>query len=171
MKNITKKKKYNTNLIKARRSYTLAEIAELYNIHTRTVQSWRKDGLGVIDMTSKPYLVIGSELKRFLKEKAKKRKHKLQIGEFFCPKCQAPRKSLPEHFKVEITNKKLGKTYKQAFIKGICQVCGQHLLLFSSDRKIEELQRNGLLLQEHKAGLYSNRNSSMNTDITKGAKC
>lgn len=44
-----KKRTYNTNLIKVRHSYTTVEIAELYKIHRRTVQSWLKQGLQVID--------------------------------------------------------------------------------------------------------------------------
>jgi hypothetical protein len=160
-----RKRKYNANLVRARHSYTFSEIAEVYQIHPRTVQSWRKQGLKVIDELSKPYLVIGEEIKGFLKEKAKKRKHRLKTGEFFCPRCRLPRKSLPDKIVIEITDRKLGKTHRQAIIKGVCEVCNRPVLLFSSDRKVQEMQEKGLLFVEHKKILIGSGDSSVNADI------
>ena len=165
---VKKKRKYNPNLIKARHAYTFAEIAEVYKIHAGTAQSWRKQGLIVIDEVSRPYLVIGEEIKRFLGDRAQKRKHPLKTGEFFCPKCRGPRKSLPDKLLIEITNKRLGKTTKQALIKGMCEACNTKLLLFSSDRKVLELKEKGLTLLEHKKSVYGIEDSSLNTDITRG---
>jgi len=166
-----KKRKYNPNLIKARHSYSFAEISEIYQIHRRTVQAWRKNGLRVIDEDSKPYLVIGSELKRFISEREQKRKHPLKPGEFYCPRCQRPRKSLQNRVSVEIKERMLGKKYRQALIRGICEVCKCRLFLFTSDRIVQELQERGVFLAKHKATLYSSADSSLNTDITRGEKC
>lgn len=163
-----KKRKYNPNLVKLRHSYTLAEIAEVYGVHKRTVQSWRKRGLKAIDETSKPYLVIGAEIRGFIKENSEKRKHPLKPREFFCPRCQNPRRSLENRLRVEITEKKLGKRYKLAIIKGICEVCRCKLFRFSSDRKIQELKEKGLILAEHKTTLIGSGGSSVNTDIKRG---
>jgi len=160
-----KKRNHNPNLIKERHSYSFAEIAETLNVHARTVQSWHKQGLKVLDEARKPYLVYGGDLKQFIKSKHQKQKHPLKTGEFYCPKCQTARESLPENITFEVTQKKLGKTSRQAFIRGICEVCGQSLLLFSSDRKIEELKIKGVFSSERKATLYGNRDSSCNTDI------
>ena len=159
-----KKRKYNPNLVKLRHSYTLAEIAEVYGVHTRTVQSWRKRGLKTIDETSRPYLVIGAEIRGFIRENSQKRKHPLKPGEFFCPRCQRPRKSHQDQFSVEITEKRLGR-YKLAIIKGICEVCRCRLFRFSSDRKIQELKEKGVALAEHKTTLIGSGDSSVNTDI------
>jgi hypothetical protein len=137
------KRNHNPNLIKEKHSYTFAEISEDLKVHPRTVQSWRKQGLKVLDETSRPYYVYGEDLKKFLIVKRQKQKHPLKTGEFFCIKCQSARKSRPEDYSFEITSKKLGKTSKQAFIRGICEVCGQPLRLFSSDKKIEELIKMG----------------------------
>jgi len=140
MKNTTKKKRNcNPNLVRARHCYSFAEIAEVYHRHTRTVQTWRREGLQVIDDASKPYLVMGAEIRRFLRQRRQKSRRPLKAGEFFCSKCRCPRKSLPDKLSVEITNKRLGKTHKQAFIRGACEACGQSLLLFSSDRKVKGL--------------------------------
>ena len=169
MKNITrKKKKYNTNLVKARHSYTLKETAELFNLHTGTVQRWRKEGLRVIDDGSKPFLVIGEEIKRFLKEKSRKRKHPLGPGEFFCTKCKTARKSQLDKLSVEISGKTLGKIHKQVIVKGICEVCNQRLFRFSSDRKVKERQKKEPLLLEHKRTIIGSEDSPLNAYITRG---
>jgi hypothetical protein len=166
-----KKRNHNPNLIKARHSYTFTEITETLNIHPRTVQSWHKQGLKVIEEASKPYLVYGEELRQFLKTKRQKQSHPLKTGEFYCTKCKEPRKSLPNKLRVEFTGRNLGKRHKQALIRGICTTCNQPLLLFSSDRKVKELEGNGALLQEHKTVLYGNRESSINTDIERKEEC
>jgi hypothetical protein len=163
-----KKRKYNPNLVKLRHSYTLAEIAEVYGVHTRTVQSWRKRGLKAIDETSKPYLVIGEDIRGFLEENSQKRKHPLRPGEFFCPRCQRPRNSLQDHFSVEITNRKLGKKCKQSIIRGTCDVCLCKLFRFSSDRKVQELKEKRVTLAEHKTTLIGSGGSFVNTDIKRG---
>ena len=138
------KRNHNPNRIKERHTYTFAEISEDLKVHPRTVQSWHKQGLKVLDETSRPYYVYGEDLKKFLIVKRQKQKHPpLKTGEFFCTKCQGARKSRPENLTFEITTRKLGKTSKQASIRGICEVCGQPLLLFSSDRKFEELIKGG----------------------------
>jgi hypothetical protein len=138
-----KKRNHNPNLIKEKHSYSFAEISEKLNVNVRTVQSWHKQGLNVINEASKPYLVYGGVLRQFLIANRQKQKHPLKTDEFFCTKCQSPRKSHLENLTFEITIRKLGKTSKQAFIRGICEVCNHPLLLFSSDRKIEELKMRG----------------------------
>lgn len=162
-----KKKKHNPNLVRLRRSYTFAEIAEVYAVHRRTVQLWRKQGLNVIDDKSKPFLIIGADVRSFLKERRLKRKHPLKPGEFFCPRCKIPRKSLQDRISVEITNKRLGR-YRQAIIRGECEVCQCRLFRFSSDRKVQELMKTGLNIAEHKTSLIGSGDSSVNTDMQRG---
>ena len=168
---MTKKKRtYNQNLICARRTYTFKELAEVYAVHIRTIQSWRKEGLRVLDTTIKPYYILGKEIIRFLKEKQQKRKHPLKPGEFYCTTCQIPRRSHTDKLSIKITDKRLGKTTRQAFIQGLCEVCGQRLILFSSERKIQEMREAGLLIVEDKTVLFDNNNNSLNTDILRGQK-
>lgn len=63
-----KKLKFNTRLIRLTMSYTVQDIVKLYKIHKNTVSHWIKSGLKINDH-HKPYLIHGSELKRFLDEK------------------------------------------------------------------------------------------------------
>ena len=162
-----KKRKHNPNSVRLRRSYTFAEIAEVYAVHRRTVHDWRKQGLNVIDDKSKPFLIIGADVRSFLKEKQRRRKHPLKPGEFFCPRCRMPRESLQDQFSIEITERRLGR-YRQAIMKGKCEVCRCRLFRFSSDRKVQELMKTGLNIAEHKTSLIGSGDSSVNTDIQRG---
>ncbi len=164
-----KKRTFNPRLIKARRSYSFAEVAEVYGIHHRTVQEWRKEGLRVLDEASKPFLVMGAAVQDFLRERQRKRKHPLKPGEFFCSRCRCARRSLPGALLTEITGKPLGKQHRQALMRGICEVCGRRLLRFSSDRQVQEFQQRGVLLAEREKQLGGSEDGSVETDIAGGA--
>jgi transposase-like protein len=162
-----KKRRYNPNLLRLRHSYTISEIAEKYGVHRRTVDAWKKQGIQVIDESSKPFLFLGAEVRRFLQEKYRMRKYPLKPGEFYCPKCRRPQKSLSEKISTEITNKRLGK-YKQVIVRGICEACGCRLFLFSSDRKCQNHTNPGMTKTEHMTTLIGSGDSSLNTDIDRG---
>jgi hypothetical protein len=163
-----KRRTYNARIFRSRRAYSFSDIAEMLNTHIRTVQIWRSEGLKILDDGMKPFLVMGQDIRIFLKERVQSRKKPLNTGEFLCPKCQKPRKSCPNQLTAEFTNRRLGPLYKQVLLRGVCESCGQSLLLFSSDRKILEWQKNGLILSEHVTALTSSDSSSTNTDMLKG---
>jgi hypothetical protein len=162
---VKKRRTYNPRLFRARRAYSFAEIAEILDTHIRTTQIWRAEGLRILDDRMKPFLVMGQDIRAFLKERIQNRKKPLKMGEFLCPKCQKPRKSCPDQLTAEFTNRSLGPTYKQVLLRGVCESCGQSLLLFSSDRKVLEWQRNGLVLSEHVTAIKGSGTSSTNTDM------
>lgn len=164
---MVKKRTYNYNLIKSRRTYTFEELSAVLRIHIRTIQSWRKEGLNVLDEATRPFWILGEEIIRFLKDKRQKRKRPLNPGQFYCTTCRKPQYSLPDKFSIITTNKRLGKTAYQILIKGICEVCGRRLTVFSSDKKI---LKDNLLPKGHQTTLFDNSNSSLNTDILKGDK-
>lgn len=159
-----KKRNHKYNLIRTRRTYSVTQLAETLKIHARTVQSWIKQGLFTIGKDGNSYLMLGEDIRLFLINKRQKQKHPLKAGEFYCAKCQQPRKSLPDRLELIITNKQLGKASKQAFIKGNCEICNTRLTLFSSDKKAQEWQVKDMFLLEHKKVLLGNGNSSYNTD-------
>jgi hypothetical protein len=162
-----KKKRHNPNLVKLKHSYTFSEISEIYGVHRRTIQIWRKNGLQVLDESSKPFLVLGAEVRRFLNEKNKMRKHPLKPGEFFCLKCRKPRRSFQNRIKVEITNKRLGR-YRQAILRGKCGVCSCPMMLLTSDRKLQELIKTDMTLEQQETTLIGSGDSCLNTDIERG---
>lgn len=163
-----KKRNHKYNLIKAKRTYSVTQLAETLRVYPRTIQSWIKQGLPIVGKDGNSYIILGEDIRRFLIDKRLKWKHPLKAGEFYCAKCQQPRKSLTDRLKIIITNKKLGKSSKQAFIKGDCEVCNTRLTLFSSDKKAKEWQEKGMFLLEHKKVLLGSEDSSYNTDIKRG---
>jgi hypothetical protein len=131
----------NYNMIKTHYSYTFREIEDLLNVHTRTIQVWRKHGLMVIDESSKPFLVDGIELKRFLKAKKMSKKVKLGPLEFYCTKCRGARQSITNFIKIMPSEKIIGKDKKAVMIRGKCNVCGCNIYRFSSDKKIDDFDK------------------------------
>ncbi len=166
---MTKKNRtYNTKYIKARDTYTVKELAEAMPVHPRTVQAWRKQGLSPVAEDMGYLLFLGLEIIRFLKVKRQKHKHPLTPGEFYCVTCRQPRHGQADSVSIVLTGKPLGKSAKQAFIRGICETCGRPLLLFSSDLKIRKMIDGGLLSKEHQAVLLGADDGSVNTDIRGG---
>ena len=163
-----KKRNHKYSLIKTQRTYSVAQLAETLRVHPRTVQSWLKQDLPISGKDGNSYIIFGKDIRRFLINKRQKQKHPLKAGEFYCTKCQQPRKSLPSRLEIIVTNKKLGKASKQAFIKGNCEICNTRLTLFSSDKKAQEWQEKTMLLLEHKKVLLGNEDSSYNTYKERG---
>lgn len=118
-------KRYNTRLIRQRHSYDLEEIAELLNKDKRTCFRWIDEGLKVIDADSKPLLVMGFELKRFLEERRNKNKVSLKENEYFCLRCKKAVKAQLGSEQNNPTGKNIGKNNKKQIMKtGLCKVCG-----------------------------------------------
>lgn len=132
-----KMKIVNHRRIKSKFCYQFNELSEVLEVTSQTIQNWHKSGMEVLDDTSRPFLVMGFMVKKFLLERKKKRKIELNKGEFLCPRCMCSRKSKPDRITVEKTGRKLGNI-EQIFIKGVCAVCGCNMIFFTSERKIAE---------------------------------
>ena len=85
-----KKHHPNHRLVKIHRSYTVEEIAGLFDIHKNTVRHWVKEGLATID-DKRPILILGQVLIRFLQARRSKNKQKCKPGELYCVRCRARR--------------------------------------------------------------------------------
>lgn len=81
----------NPNLAKIHRNYSVEEAADLFGVHKNSVRSWIKSGLPVCD-ARRPTLILGRDLRDFLKGKRKARKCRCGKGELFCLRCRAARK-------------------------------------------------------------------------------
>jgi hypothetical protein len=115
------KKTFNPNHIKMNRSFSVPEIAETLGVNRHTILYWhKKEGLKAID-DRVPYMFHGKELRRFIRERQEKRKHKCAPDEFFCLKCRAPRKSIKNQVTITISNR------KQLNIQGTCPVCSSKI--------------------------------------------
>jgi hypothetical protein len=58
----------NPRLAKIHRSYSVDELARLFNVHKNTVRNWFKQGLEAIDGL-RPTVARGDEVRRFLGER------------------------------------------------------------------------------------------------------
>ena len=127
--------------IKGRRIYSIREASETLGVHSRTIQNWLKDGLQVIDPNIRPYLIEGSVLKAFLKNRSTHRKVKLSPYEFYCVHCRRATQSHPVALTYKKTDKRLGKSgVRQYIVQGLCCRCETKVNRFSSETKIEALR-------------------------------
>ena len=161
------KRTVNPRVFRSRRAYSFADIAETLNKHVRTVQRWKNEGLPILDDGIKPFLVMGRDLRDFIKSQVVKRKKPLQSGQFFCPKCQQPTRSSIENVRLEFTQRRLGACHQQVIIHGMCEVCGVSLTLFSTEQKAAEWRKNAPTLSERPSALNGNEPSSTNADIVR----
>ncbi len=79
----------NPRRAKIHRSYTVEEVARLYEVHRNTVRQWIKQGLPVCD-ERRPILILGGELAAFLTRKRTRNKRPCKPGEVYCVRCRAP---------------------------------------------------------------------------------
>ena len=128
-------KVYSTRLIKRKRSYTYKDIADLFAIHVRTVQEWRKEGLNILS-ESNPYLVMGRDLINFLNSRQKKRKVSLKPNEFYCVTCRKAVLPVSESIK-EKEQAMLGGGAKSISKEAICLNCKNKIFRFGSSKKMD----------------------------------
>lgn len=93
-------------------SYTTAELTAILGVNEKTILRWIDGGLKPIAGCDKPYLIAGSELQVFIKNKDEKRKVELKAHEFFCFGCKRPRRA-----------KRGSKKVVGDKARGVCAVC------------------------------------------------
>ena len=72
-------------------SYTIKEMSDCLGINEKTCLRWITNGLPVIPNSKKPILMLGSEIKIFLRNKDSKKKIELKRNEFYCLTCKSAR--------------------------------------------------------------------------------
>lgn len=122
-------KKYNAHLIKLRKSYSIKDICLLFAIDRKTCSSWiRNKGLKVLEENMSPLLVMGIDLKDFIRKKRAKNQFTLKENEFLCLKCRKAVKPKIGTEKIVKTGKRIGKENREQLRKmGICEACGTKL--------------------------------------------
>ena len=93
-------------------SYTIKELSDCLSVNEKTCLRWIGDGLPIVPGSKKPILMLGSEIKDFLKKKDSKKKVKLKRNEFYCLTCKAARSAKRGSIK---------KLLKQKM--AVCRVC------------------------------------------------
>jgi hypothetical protein len=116
----------NLHLIRARKSYTVNEIAGLLAINRKTCTRWIKnEGLRVIEENATPLLVMGRDLIDFIKKKRAKKRTPLKENEYYCMKCRKAVRARTGSEQTIKTGKRIGKNDQEQYKKtGICENCG-----------------------------------------------
>ena len=111
-------RRYNPRLITSRRSYTSEEIATLLGISKKTVFLWLKGGLRPLEKNTRPLLVMGEELRRFLAEMRKRHgSPPLKENELFCLKCKRATQAKSGTEVLVPTGKRIGKEAREQFVR------------------------------------------------------
>jgi excisionase family DNA binding protein len=110
-------RRFNSRLVKIHRSYTVDEAARLLPVHKNTVRAWIKTGLRTID-ARRPALIAGSELRRFLEAKCKRRKQPCAPGQLYCVRCRAPKAPAEAMADYVVISNTTGN------LRGLCPDCG-----------------------------------------------
>lgn len=111
-----KKRLHNPNLAKIHRSYSVEEVASLYDVHKGTVREWVKHGLQTIN-DKRPMLILGSDLAVFHQARRTKNKQTCQPGEIYCVRCRAPKMPAGDMAEYQTITAKLGN------LIAICPTC------------------------------------------------
>jgi hypothetical protein len=118
--------------IRHRHAYIIVEITELLGVHKNTVRQWVRDGLCPMDNT-RPIIIHGSELKRFLLNRRSSKKSPCQPHEFYCLKCRAPRVPWSKVVDVTIRSPRLFNLH------AICGVCETAMNKAAGQAKLLEM--------------------------------
>ena len=133
----------NHRLAKIHRSYTVDEVARLFDVHKNTVREWVKRGLPTND-DRRPLLILGRELVAFLRARRAKNKRTCQPGEIYCVRCRAPRLPAGDMVDYEPVTETLGN------LVAMCSACETMIYRRVSLSKLEQV-RGGLDVTMSKA--------------------
>lgn len=106
----------NHRRIKLRQTYTVDELARLFDLHKNTVRSWRKSGLEPVD-DGRPILFRGDVVVAFLKQRRMSAKQPCGPGRLFCLPCRKPQE--PAGGMLDYTP----ATPTVGSLTGLCPVC------------------------------------------------
>lgn len=122
----------NPNRIKIHRSYTVIEVSETLGVHPKTVRNWIRVGLPVVN-EKRPLLIIGVDLKIYLKQKRKTYMHKCELDEMYCLQCKQP--TNPSIESLQFIPMPAG----MARMTGRCGECGYRENKFVSWRDVNQI--------------------------------
>ena len=152
-----RKRTYNTRLIRATWPYTVQEVAALFGIHKNVVLRWLKEGL-CADRETRPYLIRGDELIRFLSARRAKRRATCTATQFYCFKCRCPREAYLGIADIEI------ETATRLQVKSICEVCNTPVNKAQAVRDLPNIRNRFEIQQVAGEHLLERAGPSVNVD-------
>lgn len=85
--------RFDPRRISQHKSYTIKELSALIGMSEKTCLRWISQGLKTLSGSKKPILIVGNEVKKFIRNKNSKAKVKLERHEFYCFTCKLPKRA------------------------------------------------------------------------------
>jgi hypothetical protein len=152
----------NPRLAKIHYSYSVEELARLFDVHKNTVRNWCKQGLEPIDH-QRPILIRGEDARRFLAERRARTKQTCGPGLIYCLPCRAPKVPAERMADCIQTGETTGS------LQGICPDCTRMIYRRINPKKLHAV-RGGLDITVTQAPLRIEETAkpNVNCDSTKG---
>jgi hypothetical protein len=152
----------NPRLAKIHRSYSVDELARLFNAHKNTVRSWFKQGLEAID-GQRPTVARGEEIRRFLAERRARAKRACGAGRIYCLPCREPKVPAGRMAECVLTGDSFG------MLQGICPDCDRMIYRKVNPQKLDAV-RGDLEVTLTRAGarIEETTKPNVNCDSTEG---
>ncbi len=125
-------KRYSTRGLAKDRVYTVKTASRILHITEGTFRKFFDRGLRAAT-TSRPILIRGADLIKFLENLAKANKQPCRPEQFYCMRCKGPQDALGQIADYRPNNAKTGR------LEALCEGCGGSLSKFSSPRRVEDL--------------------------------
>ena len=152
----------NPRLAKIHRSYSVEEMARLFNVHKNTIRSWLKQGLGAID-GHRPTVARGGEIRRFLAGRRARAKRVCGPGRIYCLPCRAPKVPAGRMAECVATSDTNGT------LRGICPDCDRMIYRTVNPQKIAAVRGDlDVTLTQACARLEETTKANVNCDSTEG---
>jgi hypothetical protein len=100
------------------RTYTVEQVARLYNCHKHTVRNWYRAGLQPID-DRRPMLFSGDSLNEFRAWRHRAKKRPCGSGELYCLPCGKPQRPAGAMAEIVINGPNRNK------LRAMCPDCGR----------------------------------------------
>lgn len=126
-------KSVNPNLVKINRNYTVEEVAGVLGVHKNSVRGWIKAGLPVCD-DRRPTLILGHDLREFLRQKRQTRKRGCKIFELYCMRCRRPKRPAGDMVDFTPCTESTGR------LIGICPDCDTLMNRYTSQASLAKVQ-------------------------------
>lgn len=111
-------KRFPAHLVKTHRIYTVWEAADTLGSHRQSVLRWIKSKKLKADQSSRPWLILGADLKAFLGQRSPRGKRKLPLHHIKCFGCKTPQE--PDGKIADYTP----QTHLTGRLTGLCPSCG-----------------------------------------------
>ncbi len=131
---------YHLHLIKSRKVYSVEDVSKLLHVCKETVRNWVVNGLALINPGERRYLILGDDLKAFLRKMKERRKRPTKNGPIQCFRCREGVMPDPDSIQIITSKKRIGRSDFQLTVKGKCSKCGCKINRYTTERLWPELQ-------------------------------